>query len=297
MIEKHYDIVIIGSGAGGGTVAQALAPMVRDGIRILVLEKGPRLRDDEFTGTELDMSGALYEDNGGFLTAEGTDLAFGQPAARRSFIPAPRSSPRRIRRWNVPGLDHADRRGSRMEETSIFPPSGSTRTTGSSSRCEKAVPRGATRSTKRVGAAALQPGPNAASRARTASAPQRRAPGRRGQTAPGVRIEDAPSSSGERAAGVRLRVGAGDPVRAGIAVCCGGSIGSSALLLRPASAHGSRASARASPATPRTSWWPSTHARSRTMSATPRASIWTAPRRSASSSRRACTSRSPRRRT
>ena len=35
---RSYDVVIIGSGAGGGTVAQELAPLVRDAMRVLVLE-------------------------------------------------------------------------------------------------------------------------------------------------------------------------------------------------------------------------------------------------------------------
>src|SRR3989475_6284699 len=61
---RSYDIVIIGSGAGGGTVAQELAPLVRDGVRILVLEKGPRFADQEFTGRELEMADALYQDGG-----------------------------------------------------------------------------------------------------------------------------------------------------------------------------------------------------------------------------------------
>jgi choline dehydrogenase-like flavoprotein len=34
----HYDVVIIGSGAGGGTLAWKLAP---SGKRILLLERGP----------------------------------------------------------------------------------------------------------------------------------------------------------------------------------------------------------------------------------------------------------------
>ena len=34
---EHYDIVIIGTGAGGGTIAHALAPT---GARILILERG-----------------------------------------------------------------------------------------------------------------------------------------------------------------------------------------------------------------------------------------------------------------
>src|SRR6266850_142114 len=72
-----YDIVVIGSGAGGGTVAQELAPLVRDGVRILVLEKGPRFADQDFTGRELEMADALYQDGGAFLTRDGTmTLAF-----------------------------------------------------------------------------------------------------------------------------------------------------------------------------------------------------------------------------
>src|SRR5207247_11275255 len=74
---RSYDIVIIGSGAGGGTVAQDLAPLVRDGVRILLLEKGPRFADQEFTGRELEMADALYQDGGAFLTRDGTmTLAF-----------------------------------------------------------------------------------------------------------------------------------------------------------------------------------------------------------------------------
>ena len=34
---NHYDVIIIGTGAGGGTMARALAPT---GKRILILEKG-----------------------------------------------------------------------------------------------------------------------------------------------------------------------------------------------------------------------------------------------------------------
>ncbi|MEE8147514.1 MAG: NAD(P)-binding protein, partial [Longimicrobiales bacterium] len=78
MNQHRYDVVIVGSGAGGGTVAQALVPLVQAGASVLVLEKGPRFRDEEFTGVELDMAPALYEDGGGVLTADGTmTLAMG----------------------------------------------------------------------------------------------------------------------------------------------------------------------------------------------------------------------------
>jgi len=38
---EHYDVIIIGSGAGGGTLAHQLAP---SGKRILLLERGDWLR-------------------------------------------------------------------------------------------------------------------------------------------------------------------------------------------------------------------------------------------------------------
>ncbi len=50
MIERSYDVVIVGSGAGGGTAAVGLIPLVEQGHRVLVLEQGPRLADEEFTG-------------------------------------------------------------------------------------------------------------------------------------------------------------------------------------------------------------------------------------------------------
>jgi len=107
-----YDIVIVGSGAGGGTVAQELSPLCRQGVRIAVLEKGPRLRDDEFTGRELEMAGALYEDGGGFLTSDGAmTIAFGCAYGGSTVVYTGTSMlppARVINRWNVPGLTHAD---------------------------------------------------------------------------------------------------------------------------------------------------------------------------------------------
>ena len=108
----YYDIVIIGSGAGGGTVAAELAPLVRDGRRVLVLEKGPRFDPAEFTGRELEMAGSLYHDAGGFLTADGTmTLAFAHAYGGSTLVYTGTSlivPERVIRGWNVPGLAHDD---------------------------------------------------------------------------------------------------------------------------------------------------------------------------------------------
>jgi choline dehydrogenase-like flavoprotein len=112
MTPHQYDVVVVGSGAGGGTVAQALIPLARAGRRVLVLEQGPRLLDQEFTGRELDMAPQLYRDGGGFLTADGTmTLVFAQVYGGSTLVYTGTSltAPERvIRQWHVPGLDQAD---------------------------------------------------------------------------------------------------------------------------------------------------------------------------------------------
>lgn len=126
MTRTRCDVAIVGSGAGGGTVAQALAPLVARGKRVLVLERGPRFLEDDFTGRELDMAPALYADEGGFLTADGTmTLAFARGYGGSTMVYTGTSliaPPRVIDGWRVPGLDHSDvERRSRhyMEENGV----------------------------------------------------------------------------------------------------------------------------------------------------------------------------------
>ncbi|HEV8356589.1 MAG TPA: GMC family oxidoreductase [Gemmatimonadales bacterium] len=112
MTTERCAVAIVGSGAGGGTVAQALAPLVAQGKRVLVFERGPRFRDEDFTGRELEMSSALYADEGGFLTADGAmTLAFAHGYGGSTLVYTGTSliAPERvIRAWSVPGLTHAD---------------------------------------------------------------------------------------------------------------------------------------------------------------------------------------------
>ncbi len=116
MIEKTYDIVIIGSGAGGGTVAKELAGLCGDGLTIAVLEWGARLGEEEFTGREIEMARRLYIDSGGFLTADGgVTLALGRAYGGSTVVYTGTSIPileAAVRRWGVPGLfwDDLDRR-------------------------------------------------------------------------------------------------------------------------------------------------------------------------------------------
>ncbi len=112
MAEVAADIVIVGSGAGGGTVAKELAPLCADGIRIVLFEQGPRLRDEEFTGREVEMARRLYADSGGMLTRNGcmtlaSGCAYGGSTVvyTGTSLTVPETV---IRRWNVPGLDWHD---------------------------------------------------------------------------------------------------------------------------------------------------------------------------------------------
>ncbi|MBZ5586948.1 MAG: GMC family oxidoreductase [Acidobacteriia bacterium] len=112
MIERSYDVVIVGSGAGGGTVAQALAPACREGLRVAVLEWGPKLREDEYTGREAEMAERLYFDSGGVLTRDGTmTLAFGRAYGGSTVVYTGTSLPlpaEVLGRWGVSGLAHDD---------------------------------------------------------------------------------------------------------------------------------------------------------------------------------------------
>ena len=254
MTEHDYDIVIIGSGAGGGTVAQVLSDLVRDGVRVLVLEQGPALGIEEFTGRELDMSSSLYEDSGGFLTADGTmTLAFGRVLGGSTVVYTGTSliAPERvIRHWNVPGLDHADverrsrtymaqnnvhllrdaelndnnrlfalgceRAGYRAEQFPL-----NVEGCLGSSLCNLGCPNAAKQGTHRVQLpAAERNGVEIVTRAQALRIEER---------AVQVRVDAKPSG----AKGAPSSWAPGDHrVRARVIVCAGGSIGSSALLLR-----------------------------------------------------------------
>lgn len=254
MISRDFDVVIIGSGAGGGTVASELGTLARAGRRVLLVEQGARLSDSDFTGRELDMSDALYEDAGGFLTADGTmTLAFGRVYGGSTVVYTGTSlvAPERvIRRWNVPGLDYADvERRSRkyMDQNGVhllgpdeindnnrlfvrgcaaagyhaeqFPLN--LRGCRGSSLCNLGCPNAAKQGTHRVQLpAAERSGVTIVTRAEALRVEDR---------AVIVRVR-------ERAAGEKGAPSEWQPglyrITAGIVVCAGGSVGTSALLLR-----------------------------------------------------------------
>jgi long-chain-alcohol oxidase len=112
MPEVDADIVIIGSGAGGGTVSSELASLCRDGVRIVVLEAGPKLRESEFTGREAEMARRLYVDDGGMLTEDRSmTLALGRAYGGSTVVYTGTSltiTEQTLDRWRVSGLAHAD---------------------------------------------------------------------------------------------------------------------------------------------------------------------------------------------
>jgi len=67
-VTYECDVLVIGSGAGGGVVAGELAAA---GHAVLVLEKGPYYHGGDFTQREADMMGTLYDAKGGLSTQDG----------------------------------------------------------------------------------------------------------------------------------------------------------------------------------------------------------------------------------
>ena len=254
MNERSYDVVIVGSGAGGGTVAARLGALAAGGATVLLLEQCARLADDEYSGDELDMSDALYEDGGGFLTADGTmTLAFGRVLGGSTVVYTGTSliAPRRvIDRWRVPGLSHEDlvtrsQRYMAENDVHLLPPGEindnnrlfvegcaragydaeqfplNVRGCRGSSLCNLGCPNAAKQGTHRVQLpAAARAGVEIVTRAEVLRIEDRLVVARVREKAPGSK-------------GARAEWAPGDyRIRARMVICAGGAVGSSALLLR-----------------------------------------------------------------
>lgn len=74
MTHLNYDVIIIGSGAGGGTVASRLSALAAEGLKISVLESGPHFPKEYFTQREIEMFD-LFESGGAFPSADGAITA------------------------------------------------------------------------------------------------------------------------------------------------------------------------------------------------------------------------------
>ncbi len=126
MPARETDVLVIGSGAGGGAVAKELAPLAASGKRVTVLEWGAKLRPEEYTGREVDMAEKLYFDSGGMLTRDRTmTLAMGRAYGGSTVVYTGTSltvPERVISRWGVPDLEWHDvvtRSRKYLEENSV----------------------------------------------------------------------------------------------------------------------------------------------------------------------------------
>lgn len=110
-MNNEYDVVIIGSGAGGGTVAARLAPLCEKGARILLLEAGPRYPVTYYTQRELEMmdlfamAGAWPVKTGEITLAQGKGL--GGSTLMYTGVTF-RIQDAVLQKWNVPGLTEKD---------------------------------------------------------------------------------------------------------------------------------------------------------------------------------------------
>src|SRR6266481_7269542 len=111
-MDAEFDILIVGSGAGGGTVASALAPLCAEGARIAVLEWGQHLNDEEFTGRELEMAQKLFFESGAIANRDQTltvACARGYGGSTLAYTGTSIEIPKRsLERWGIHGLSLAD---------------------------------------------------------------------------------------------------------------------------------------------------------------------------------------------
>ncbi len=112
MKELTYDIVIVGSGAGGGTVAKELAPLAEQGLKIALLEQGGHCEKKDNTRKEFEMAGKYFVDNGGFQTStQDMTLAFTRALGGSTtvYTGVTFEPPEHVlKKWNIPGVTPED---------------------------------------------------------------------------------------------------------------------------------------------------------------------------------------------
>ena len=72
---REYDVVVVGSGCGGGLVVGRL---VEEGKRVLVVEKGKYVHPEEMTLLEEDANKDMFENGGIVSTTDGCIQFLGQ---------------------------------------------------------------------------------------------------------------------------------------------------------------------------------------------------------------------------
>jgi choline dehydrogenase-like flavoprotein len=110
-MKKRYDIVIVGSGAGGGTIAQKLIPLAKKGAKIAILEQGPHYPHAFFTQREIEMM-CLFRYNGAWPVTSGEiTIAAGQCVGGSTLMYTGvsfRLPQDVLDEWHVPDLTYED---------------------------------------------------------------------------------------------------------------------------------------------------------------------------------------------
>ncbi|MFH1887021.1 MAG: GMC family oxidoreductase [Pseudomonadota bacterium] len=110
-MNRTWDVIIIGSGAGGGMVADRLAPLAAQGAKIAVLEAGPNYPPAYFTQREIEMMGLFWQ-AGGWPVKDGSiTLAAGKAVGGSTLVYTGvtfRLPDAVCGKWGVPGLTPED---------------------------------------------------------------------------------------------------------------------------------------------------------------------------------------------
>ncbi len=70
-MNKDYDVIVIGSGAGGGTALEIFSQHVKKGLKVLLIEGGPFWKKEKFNQQEKDMA-RIYFNRGAFFSKQMT---------------------------------------------------------------------------------------------------------------------------------------------------------------------------------------------------------------------------------
>lgn len=110
--QLDFDIVIVGSGAGGGTAAEVLSDLCLQGYKVALLELGPRFKASDNTREELLMAQQYYFNGGGFqTTTQDMTLAFakGVGGSTNVYTGVTFKLPEKaVKKWNVEGINLQD---------------------------------------------------------------------------------------------------------------------------------------------------------------------------------------------
>jgi choline dehydrogenase-like flavoprotein len=115
------DVLIIGSGAGGGTAARVLAPLVQKGKRIVVADVGPFYTHEHFTQRELEGVDLLWDEGGVFTRDGAINIIMGRMVGGSTGIYTGVTftvPPEVIQEWAIPGLTYGEleKRFARIKE-------------------------------------------------------------------------------------------------------------------------------------------------------------------------------------